>query len=327
MNRYPQFDLVFKNIDVQRANKPNFQIFFSTKLINRNEYSPTELVKLGIIKYDATIHFINKEFTLLLTRNLDTQYTFHSSMISDINSIDTSIVLNFSNEVLLDIIEYYIAGNRIEIKINATIEYELLDNQNNHFIIRIPRGIHASYIHDDKRSASILLNSDMIDDIINKNEAKITIPITIPLPKLESKISELSKAITNLQKVSTNYTSGSFGDFLINIRNIVLNDLTELATDPNNPKNSIRVLKKQIVSECIDPIPLELQGDYEKIVNNVGKMTTELLKNIHTFVHENNDKILRYPFAGDMELMYYSICLIIRYLHRISNNNLHIIKP
>ena len=114
--------------------------------------------------------------------------------------------------------------------------------------------------------------------------------------------------------------------FLINIRNIVLNDLTELTTDPNNPKNSIRVLKKQIVSECIDQIPLELQGDYEKIVNNVGKMMTELLKNIHTFVHENNDKILRYPYAGDMELMYFSICLILRYLYRISNNNLHIIK-
>lgn len=323
----PQFDLVFKECRVDSVNRPNIWVFFEIRCTNSQEFKSNEYVKLGPIKYEGVLNFLNENLGIISTDDIVTQYSHTYQMPAlDGKLIQSSIVLKFSNEILNDVLTHHICGHKIEMKIKATIEYELLEKTNINFILKFPIGTHPSYIHDNVRSGGVLLNSDIISDIIRSNGASVTIPISIPIPILEESNSSLSRALSHLQTVTASYTGGKIGEFLINIRNVVLNDLTELSPDPNNPGRDLRLLNKEIIDQCISRIPVEGRKDYEKIIANVGKMTTDLLRNIHIFVHENTTEILRWPYAGDLEIMYFSVCLIIRYLHRITSDELYISK-
>lgn len=323
----PQFDLSFKECRVDNLDKPNIWVFFDISCTNNHEFKPNEYAKLGPIKYEGSLNFFTENFVHISHVDIVPQYSHTYQMSTlDGNLIRSSIVLKFSNAILNDVLTHQICGHKIEIKIKTTIEYELLEKTSSNFVLTYPSGTHPSYIHDNDHSYGVLLNSNIVTDIIKSNGACVTIPISIPLPLLEGNNSSLSKALSYLETVAANYTEGKIGDFLINIRNVILNDLTELSHDPNNPGRDIRLLKKEIVDQCINRIPIESQKDYEKIIANVGKMTTDLLKNVHIFVHETTTEFLKWPYAGDMELMYFSVCLIIRYLHRITSDELHTIK-
>ncbi len=316
------FDLVFKSFDV--INRGSFNLKINYNIIKKGDSNQNdEFVKIIKIKYIFNLQLIDKnklisykEFTLEDISSFELDFVNVNKM-----NVHKSILLDIPDDIRDKIIEAHFKKNFLILKINTWINYELYTKIQNHFILINPSEIINKFIHDDNSEYGIKINCDKITELIEKNNISKKMRIEIPIP-IDSKIKNpLTEAMENLKSAINSYIHGNIEGFTNSLRNAVTNDLTEY-DNPKSP-NRKRVLKKNIIDFCLNNIPKSEEKYYRDILRNLGSMISSLLKIINIFIHEDAQKIDKWPFAGDLELMYLSISIIYRYLHRITINKLH----
>lgn len=325
----PQFDLSFDRLDFENLRKPNIQIFYKITCNNGKEFRDNDFIKINNITFTTTITFLTKEYSTIEQLTLSDEYLHESYFSQLINmNIDANITIHFSREILDKIIYRNFNENKIELKIKVGMEFEFLQKNGNYYNLTNPYSSLSPYIHDSQREYGILLSEDLVTEIVAKNHGTEIISISIPIPMQEKcRIASLQNALVNLQLACEAYSKGNKGDFIINIRNTILNNLTELTNNSpgkskGNSPTKKRILKQDIIEECLKQIPTSDLGSYKNILTNVSNIIRDLLKNINTFVHEDTGKIIKWPYPADMELIYFTTCLIIRYLFNISSYDL-----
>jgi hypothetical protein len=80
----------------------------------------------------------------------------------------------------------------------------------------------------------------------------------------------LSDAVNNLKLAADGYIKGDFNTVIPNVRNALLNDLTEKMDQKN-------VLKTDIKDRCLSKTPTKDKADYEEILNYVGRILASLI--------------------------------------------------
>jgi hypothetical protein len=126
----------------------------------------------------------------------------------------------------------------------------------------------------------------------------------------------LVNALKNLQVAAEGYKEGNYEKILINSRNAIYNDLTELRSQSSSKKE--RVLKTAIAAACMAKCPANDKKIYEDVLKEMGKVLASLVRILSKFIHLDQVKIIRVPFGNDLEVIFFSLSLTVRYLTKLS---------
>jgi hypothetical protein len=122
----------------------------------------------------------------------------------------------------------------------------------------------------------------------------------------------LAGTIENLRLAAQVFIEGNFNSIIINTRNAISNNLTEW-DDPSSPKRR-RILRREIKDACLSHVPIRDKDDYNEILNYAGNIAASLSGIVNKYTHENQNIIRLRPLHADLELLYYSVSLVTKYL-------------
>lgn len=123
---------------------------------------------------------------------------------------------------------------------------------------------------------------------------------------------DVKAAINSLGDAAHEFEQGNYHVVLLNIRNAIINHLTEVGMRNNQKK---RFLKTDLKKQYIESAPTTVKKIYEEIFSKFEGELLAVLDIVHKFVQDDNTLKL-VPMAEDLELTYFSTALIIRYLTR-----------
>lgn len=310
-----EFDLNYSGLDVRQGETPNMIIkhTIATKVKRDNLF-----IKINGIEYEVEVNEIlrnnNSENRVV---DLGSTYSHFVSFFSSKISTDRSVLIKFPVNKLTKFVKSRLINGKFWFKISCIINYEIYFHQNGHYLLK---GI-------DKRSTPIFINSsvkyrvepsdDQISTIIEQNKYTSKLMIELPLLEDPSNNQILGSAVENVKLAAKGFIDGNFSSIILNTRNAIENDLTELDS-PNSPEKK-RILKNEIKESCVSNIPTKDKDDYKEILNNIGSMTAALLRVINKYAHEKQTTIRMRPLHADLELLYYSASLITKYLTTLNN--------
>ncbi|MFZ0515281.1 MAG: hypothetical protein WAM14_27035 [Candidatus Nitrosopolaris sp.] len=144
--------------------------------------------------------------------------------------------------------------------------------------------------------------------------------LTIELPlfnDISTANHDIKAAINSLNAAAHEFKRGNYHGVLLNIRNAIINHLTEVETT-NDRKT--RLVKRDLKRQYIDLAPTNVTNIYQEIFSKFERELLAVLDIVHKFVHEDDTRLKLIPMIEDLELTYFSTALLIRYrTHRLRN--------
>lgn len=274
-------------------------------------------LKINHIKYQAEILEELKTNTIeneLI--NLDTTNLVVNSFSEIPKTLDISIVLKIPYNYFRNIIKSRLTGNQIIFKIECTIYYEIYLKTTNGLILQ-DFGENSTFLHDTNSKYRIKPIEDELVKIIKQNKYTDILHIEIPIQNDKLLSDLLNKTLNELKFASDGLIKGNYETLLIHSRNAVIIHLTKLV-DNKNSNYKKRILKEEIVNDCLKATPENLKRFYKDILTQVEKLLASIVQLLSKFIHEETGKILMRPVNEDMELIFFSLCLICKYLINIS---------
>ncbi|MGI0051751.1 MAG: hypothetical protein ACRD8K_08445 [Nitrososphaeraceae archaeon] len=313
-----EFDLIFKSLEVDKFQLPNIKINY--RLYLKNNGNNNLYVKINYIKYRTEI------FEELKANRLENDlidlgdiFSFVTYFFEVSKPIDLSIVLKIPYNDFRNIIKSRLMGNQILFKIDCIINYETYLKTANGFILQ-DFGENSKFLHDNNFQYRIKPTESELLRVIQQNKYTEILNIEIPFQHDIVNNDSLNKAINELKFASEGLMKGNYESLLLHSRNAVINHLTRLVNNKDS-QNKKRILKEEILNDCLKTTPENLKPFYTNILEQVEKMISNLVQILSKFIHEETGKILMRPLNEDMELIFFSLCLICRYLLKIININ------
>jgi hypothetical protein len=310
----PMFRLTFEGVEVQQDDFLNFVI--NHKLDWSHNIEEETYFKIDGIEYD--VHF--KE---VLKENGNTQKLFtvrgsYSSVMSFFKRTDfahRAILIRLRKTDFEELIRSRTVKNKIFLQITCKIDYEQIQLSNGTYYLQKCERYADTFMKTQNNDSDILLSDNQVSLILSGNRFTERIILELPLEKSSSN-SDLASAIENLHLASQGYTEGNYEKVLINTRNAIYNDLTELMT--KGSKNQERILKESIRIACLDKCPDSDKRIYDDVLKETGKIAASLARILSKFIHKDQDIVIKAPFWNDLELIHFSLSLVIRYLSKLT---------
>jgi hypothetical protein len=307
------FDVTYKDSDVKPDENPNMIINHTIKVTNQDNH----FIKIYGIEYDVEILETNAETVLI---NLGKTYSPRVSFFSTNDSTDRSVLLKFPINEFTKIVDHKLRNGygKLLFKIGCEMHYEVYYRHDGKRFYYLKKALEISpskFMHDH-HPYRVQLSDEQISSLIRKN--KYTERLRTDLTLLDEPINNehLAGAIENLKQAARGYNEGNFSSVILNIRNALANDLTEKVGANAKKKNA---LKNGIKEKCLMNIPEKDKGDYKEILNYIGKILASLLSINHKYAHENQSTIRMRPLHADLELLYFSVSLLTKYLTTLNN--------
>jgi hypothetical protein len=160
----------------------------------------------------------------------------------------------------------------------------------------------------------ILFSSEEFASIIKGIKHVEVIRIEIPLSTQGSITNVYLRKAADLMLASGRaIEKGNNEAVLLNTRNAILNQLTELATVTGKAERHVRLTIKQ---EVLQNAPAEALNMYREVLERVEDQLLAALQIIHKFVHEDTGRLKLTPLNDDIEYVYFNVALIIKYLSK-----------
>jgi hypothetical protein len=309
------FDVTYKDLDVKPDENPNMIINHTIKATNQDNH----FIKIYGIEYDVQILEATAETVLF---NLGKTYSPRVSFFSTQYPTDRSVLLKFPINEFTKVVDHKLRkGNgKFLFKIGCEMHYEVYYRHDDFYYLKKALEISPSKFMHDHHPYRVQPSDEQISSLIRKN--KYTERLRTDLTLLDEPINNehLAGAIENLKHAARGYIEGNFSSVIFNIRNALANDLTE-KVDANASKKK-NALKNSIMEKCLMNIPEKDKGDYKEILNYVGQIMASLLSINHKYAHENQSTIRMRPLHVDLELLYFSVSLLTKYLTTLNNTKL-----
>jgi hypothetical protein len=311
---FVDFDLTFKDLDVQVDEDPNMVIHHTIKTKTRKD---NHFIKINGIEYDVRI--LNKDTDNELI-NLGKTYSHVDSFFSTHSSADRSFLLKIPINKFSKITESRLINGKFLFKIECIMDYEIYFYSEGYYYLIQVKQSPPTFMHSPEIDFRIRPTDDQISSIIRKN--KYTNVLRTDLALFDKPINNqfLSLAVNDLKQAATGYIEGDFNTVIINVRNALRNDLTEiLVVSPSEKKN---VLKTAIKAACLSNISANNKDDYKEILKYVGNILASLLNINNIYAHKNQNSITTRPLHADLELLYFCASLLTKYLTYLANNKI-----
>lgn len=311
-----EFDLNYKDLDVNEDETPNIIIHHTvaTKTKQKDLF-----IKINGIEYNVEINEILKnngnENPLI---SLGKTYSYFISFFAINESTNRSVSIKLPINKFTKFVNSKLINGKFLFKISCIISYEIYFHRDDYYYLRAVKQSPSIFMHSSQLDYRVEPSNEQISLIIEKN--KYTGKLQTELPLLDEPINNqsLADAIENLKLAAEGFIEGNFSSIILNTRNAIANNLTEL-DNPNSPKKKRTILKRRIKEACLSNVPAKDKDDYKDILNHVGNVAASLLKIIHKYAHENQNTIRMRPLHADLELIYFSASIVAKYLTILNN--------
>ncbi len=308
------FQLIFSDVEVEPDDFLNIVIVHQVNIPNKID-EPT-YIKVNGIEYDV-------EFSEILAANKNEQKLFtirglYSSVVSFFHrneSVDRSILVRIRQTDFNKLVNSRLAKNELALQITCKIDYEQYTYSNELYYLQKCSRHANTFMRTFHDPDQIVLSDPQFSLILTGNRFTERIILELPTREVPA-IADLENALKSLQLAAVGYKEGNYEKILINTRNTVYNDLTELRTVGSSKKE--RVLKTAIEIACIARCPEDDKKIYENILNEMGKVLASLVRTLSKFIHIDQGKIIKVPLDNDLEVIFFSLSLIVRYLTKLS---------
>jgi hypothetical protein len=313
--QFVDFDLTYKDLDVQVDEDPNMVIHHTIKTKTRPD---NHYIKINGIEYDVEMYeILEKNRAEIRLFRLNKAYSHVCSFfpMSISQPVVRSILLKFPTNKFSRIIESSLINGEFLFKIDCIMDYEIyFYNQGTYYLKQVAKST-PTVILGPQGDFRIKPTDDQISSIIRKNKYTDLLRTDLALFNEPINNQSLSDAVNNLKLAAKGYIEGDFNTVIINVRNALANNLTKKVPG-QNPLNTT------IKDACLLKIATKDKDDYKEILNHVGNILASLLSMNHKYAHENQDTIKMRPLHADLELLYFSASLLTKYLTRLNNNKI-----
>lgn len=308
------FQSRFKGIDVHPDDSLNIVINHEIDWSNKID-EPTYF-KINGIEYDI-------DFKEVLRENKTEHSIFrvrgsYSSIVSFFKrdaSANRSILIRIRESDFSKLVNSRIAKNEVLLQVTCKVDYEQYLYSDEYFLLRKCDRFADIFVGTHEDATRINLSEAQFSMLLSENRFTERIMLEMPFDE-ESPNSDLIRAIKSLQLAANGFKEGNYEKTLINTRNAVFNYLTELKTRSVNKKE--RVLKSSIIDSCISKCPDSDKKIYKDVLGDMSKVISYLVNILSKFIHIDQGNIIKVPFGNDLEVIYFSLSLIARYLSRLT---------
>lgn len=227
---FVDFDLTFKDLNVQADEDPNMVIYHKIKTTTRKD---NHFIKINGIEYDVRILDKNTDNELI---NLGKTYSHVDSFFSTHSSADRSVLLKIPINKFSKIVESRLINGNFLFKIDCIMDYEIYFYSDGYYYLKQVRQSPPTFMHSPEIDYRIRPTDDQISSIIKKN--KYTNVLRTDLELLDRPINnkDLSGAVDNLKLAAKGYIEGDFNTVILNVRNALANNLIEKVGGKNGLK-------------------------------------------------------------------------------------------
>ena len=315
-------DFKYNNIEINNFRQPNI-VIDHTISIKLDQDDNSLYVKINEIDYRLDIYerLIENSQDMRLIK-LDDVKIYEPSFLT-FDSISRKYVTNRStlfeipSQDFSKIINSKMKGNKIVLSVECTIKCEIYKSQNGYFLLKTIGLFDNKFMYRDQNTNRITLTDEEISILIKGNRYTEIIKLNISLEKEFAINDSLRNAIEQLKSASKGFEDGNYYTVLVNSRNAIFNYLTEYNTNRKR-----RVIKQEIKDIYLSNTPEKLTKFYEDIFHEIERMTSSISGLLSKFIHTDSDKVIQRPLIADLELIYFSICLLIRYLTKLTNSKI-----
>jgi hypothetical protein len=280
-----------------------------------NRIPQDTFIKIDGIEYDVDFREVLKENgTDKRIFKVYGSYSPTTSFFEWTDSVDRSIVIRIREGDFYKLQHSRMVKNSIYLRVTCKIDYEQYLYNNERYLLQKCQRHPDIYMHRLGETDRITLTQTEIAKIVVENNLVERILLELPL-KEESPNNDLNQAIKSLRIAAEGFKEGNYETILINTRNAVYNDLTELKTKGSRKE---RVLKSTILDSCMMRCPESDRKIYAEVLKEVSKIAASLVSILSKFIHKDQQKIIKIPLENDLEAIYFSLSLIVRYLTRLS---------
>lgn len=216
------------------------------------------------------------------------------------------------------IINIKMKGNKVVLKLECSLKCEIYQYYNSYYYLKNIRLFDRKFMHQDQTINRIILSEQEISQLIKDNKYKEIFKTNIRLDTQSASNNLLKNAINQLELASKGFEEGNYHKILVSSRNAIFNHLTEI--DSSNSKQPKRIIKKEIKELYLSNAPEDLVNFYEDVLYNVERMLVSISGLLSKFIHTDIDKIKQISRIEDLELIYFSTCLLTKYLTNLTNS-------
>jgi hypothetical protein len=305
--------LTYEDLDVQVDEDRNMVIHHKIKTKTGLD---NHFIKINGIEYHVEINeILRSNDTENLLINLGKTYSHVHSFLSTHSSANRSLLLKFPINKFSKIIESRLINGKFSFKIDCITYYETYVFSRGYYYLKHVGQSPPTNMHSPQDGFRIKPTDDQISSIIRKNNYTNLLRTDLELLDQPIKNQPLSDAVNTLKLAAKGYIEGDFNTVILNVRNALLNDLTEKVDQKN-------VLKTIIKDACLSKTPTKDKDDYKEILKSVGHILASLLSINNKYAHENQNTIRMRPLHADLELLYFSAALLTKYLTSLNNNKI-----
>jgi len=312
------FSLTYTNYEPENALGLPPILKINLRLIS-NGPSKNIINDISKIKYDVRLfsldptNFVNKQEMML--GNFASPNPLH---IMQGNQMDIFFYLTIHSKALEKILDLIMKKQVVALQISSDIYYHVYMLKDTFLYLQGIQNLLVSVESKGPRVKFIEFSEQDVRRLVAGLHYTETLKIELPLFNDISTVNpHIKNAIKSLTEAAGEFEHGNYHGVLLNIRNAVTIHLTEVGT--RNSKKE-RYLSKNIKDEYMATAPTSVSNMYEEIFSNLEKQLLAVLEVIHKFVHEDGNRLKLVPMAEDLELVYFSVALVIRYLVRRLNN-------
>jgi hypothetical protein len=295
--RSMSFQVIFKDVGAV----PND--FLNVNIIHKIEWAskiPDDTYfKINGIEYDVDFIELLKENKV--EKRMFTVRGSYSPIVSFFNRMEDanrSILLRIRETDFNKLVNTRMAKNEILLQVTCRVDYEqFLLNHDFYLLQKCDR--HADiFMKTLDGNNRISLTDEQASVILSVN--RYTERIMLELPLYEEPLNnDLTNALKSLQLAIEGFKEGNYERILINTRNAVYNDITELR---QVSKRKERVLKVNIITACLLKCPASDKKIYEEVLKEVSKVLASLVRVLSKFIHMDQGYVIKIPLFNDLEL-------------------------
>lgn len=166
-----------------------------------------------------------------------------------------------------------------------------------------------------EKSNHIVFTSEEFTELVREIKHFDLLRIEIPVYKFE-RIPDVhvNRALELMKNAYGKLIQCNYPGALVDIRNSILNHLTEIVTIESKRR---RVLRNDIKESVLNKVPQDLVSVYGDVLGYLQNILTSTLNSVHKFVHEDSDKLRLAPLREDAELAYFTTMFATRYLAQL----------
>jgi hypothetical protein len=236
------------------------------------------------------------------------------SIFESIESVDRAVLIRIREGDFNKLLQSRMVKNKIYLHITCKVDYEQYLHIDDYYRLQMCGRYPDTPMLGLDGTDTVSLTEEEMSTIVTKNRYTEWILLEIPL-KDESSNSDLTEAMKGLRLAAEGFKEGNYYQILINARNAVFNHLTEKI---QGSISQVRILKSDIVNSCLSKCPEYDRKIYTEILKEMGAVIVSLVNILSQFIHKDQDKIIKIPLENDLEVIYFSIALIVRYLSRLT---------